>query len=71
MKRPRSPQRDYYGIKMGLEEQLWNSIETKSDIESIESLVKTEGICINKKNIFDEGWTALHYAVNENYLQAA
>ena len=25
---------------------------------------------VDTKNIFDDGWTALHYAVHEGYLEA-
>jgi ankyrin repeat protein len=37
----------------------------KQPIAIIEDLLKRKDVNINGKNIFDDGWTALHYAVHE------
>ena len=35
----------------------------------IKELLKREDVKVDAKNVFDDGWTALHYAVNEGYLE--
>jgi ankyrin repeat protein len=35
----------------------------------IKELLKRQDVNVNTKNIFDDSWTALHYAVHEGYLE--
>jgi len=50
------------------EEKLWNAIEQRSHLEVIKDL-SSKVIDINYKNVFNEGWSALHYAVHESNLE--
>lgn len=51
------------------QEKLWNAIETKQNLVIIKDLLKREDIKVDAKNVFDDGWTALHYAVHEGYFE--
>jgi ankyrin repeat protein len=53
------------------QEKLWNAIESKQKIEVIRDLLMRKDVDSEGKNIFSDGWTALHYAVQESYLEAA
>jgi Ankyrin repeats (many copies) len=57
---------------MTKQEKLWNMIETKQPIDEIQSLLECSEedgeIDIDAKNVFEDGWTCLHYAVHESYF---
>lgn len=57
---------------MTKQEKLWNMIETKQPIEEIQNLLECSDedgeIDIDAKNVFEDGWTCLHYAVHESYF---
>jgi ankyrin repeat protein len=55
-----------------MQEKLWNAIETKQPIELIKQILDKEEcgeIEVNAKNVFEDGWTCLHYAVHEGYFE--
>lgn len=47
---------------------MWNAIETNMDYKIIEELLKKPDVKVDSKNIFDDSWTALHYAVHEGNI---
>ncbi|CDW89321.1 protein kinase domain containing protein [Stylonychia lemnae] len=51
------------------QEKLWSSIEQNQDINLIEDLLRRSDVKVSQRNIFDDGWTALHYAVHEGNFQ--
>ena len=50
------------------QEKLWNAIETNLDYQIIEELLKKSDVKVDQKNVFDDSWTALHYAVHEGNM---
>lgn len=50
------------------QEKLWNAIETNLDYYILEELLKKSDVKVDTKNAFDDGWTALHYAVHEGNM---
>jgi uncharacterized protein len=53
------------------QEKLWNAIESQVGARIVEDLLRRSDVKIDAKNIFDDGWTALHYAVHEGSLEIA
>ena len=53
------------------QEKLWNAIESQVGTRVVEDLLRRSDVKIDAKNIFDDGWTALHYAVHEGSLEIA
>ena len=51
------------------QEKLWNAIETAAEVRVIKDLLKKRDVDVNAKNIFDDSWTALHYAVHEGLME--
>jgi ankyrin repeat protein len=51
------------------QEKLWSAIETRASIKTIIELLNKDDVSVDAKNIFDDGWTALHYAVHEGYFE--
>jgi hypothetical protein len=42
---------------------LWNSIESKQSVSILREILSKKDVDAEAKNIFSDGWTALHYAV--------
>lgn len=52
-----------------LEQQLWDAIETKSDVSIIQSIIQKNPSIVSSTNTSDDGWTALHYAAKEGDVE--
>ena len=51
------------------QEKFWNAIETQQGVRVIEEFLKKSDVKVDSRNVFDDGWTGLHYAVHEGTLE--
>ncbi len=51
------------------EEMLWSALENNKPVTELKALCE-DLTDINTKNVFDDGWTALHYAAHEGSEEA-